>query len=277
MQRIQRFFDFYIFSNIHVGFATFSLVKITLLLYGNADNALPFFVFFSTVLSYNFIRFYRRKTMQGFFAIFFKTYQVAISVLCGIAFLGMCYFGIQLKYPVVVSLLPFFLLTIFYVLPLKFLSKSSQSLRTISGIKIVVIALCWAGVTVVVPAVYMKLPISLEILGVFVQRLLFVLAITIPFDVRDLSYDAASLKTIPQLLGIARAKRFGLVLLILFLGLSIWLNAEDPQRLRIEFFIALVSLLFLVRSREDQHAYYSAFFVEAIPILWMGLVYFLIP
>ncbi len=257
---------------MHVGFATFSLTKITLLLYGNNQNIVPFFIFFSTILSYNFIRFYRRKTMKGFLANFFEVYKKEVFFLCGIAILGIGYFGLQLNYLEVISLVPFLALTIFYVLPLKMISKSKQSLRTVSGIKIFVIAFCWAGVTVLVPVIHMKVGISWEVLGILIQRLLFVLVITIPFDVRDLSHDDTNLKTIPQLLGVSNAKRLGLFLLMLFLGLSVVLSSQDSSRLRIEFVIALIALLLLVRSGEDQQKYYSAFLVESIPILWMVLI-----
>jgi len=211
--------------------------------------------------------------MKGPFEFFLTNFKKQLFVLCGIALLGVGYFGFQLRLDEILMLVPFLLLTIFYVLPIKWLSKSKKSLRTISGIKIFVIAFCWAGVTVLIPLIHLKVSFSWDLAGVFLQRLLFVLAITIPFDLRDLEYDEANLKTIPQMLGISKAKKFGLLLLMFFLGLSILLNSEDPYRLRIEFLIALISLLFLVRSSAQQHKYYSTFFVEAIPILWFVLVF----
>ncbi len=210
--------------------------------------------------------------MKRFVVNFFEAYKKEVFFLCGVAILGIGYFGLQLDYRELISLVPFLVLTIFYVLPIKKTSKLKQSLRTISGIKILVIAFCWAGVTVLIPIVHMKIGVSWEVLGVFTQRLLFVLVITIPFDVRDLSHDDTSLKTIPQLLGVSNAKRLGLFLLMLFLGLSVVLSSQDSSRLRIEFVVALIALALLVRSGENQHKYYSAFLVESIPILWMALI-----
>ena len=40
----------------------------------------------------------------------------------------------------------------------------------------------------------------------FVHRLCFVFAITIPFDIRDLKYDSLQLKTIPTIFGEEKAR-----------------------------------------------------------------------
>jgi len=272
MRWIQHVFDFYIFSNIHVAFATFSLTKITLLSFGNEQNELPLFVFFSTVVSYNFIRFYRKSTIQSWVYDWIETNRLKIILVSMVSLIGVIYFGLNLSVKALLVLFPFMMLTLFYVLPLKILAKRTKSLRTLSSLKIFLIAFCWAGITVILPLINYEIQFSTDILIIFIRRFLFVLVITLPFDIRDLRYDDESLKTLPQLLGIEKVKKLGLLMLMLFLGLLFLRNDLTQSTLRIEFIIAIISLLLLVRAKEYQHKYYSAFFVESIPILWLLLM-----
>lgn len=271
MRWIQRVFDFYIFSNIHVAFATFSLTKITLLSFENEQNELPLFVFFSTVLSYNFIRFYRKSTIQSWIYDWIETNQLRLILVSMLSLIGVIYVGLNLSVNALLVLCPFMLFTLFYVLPLKVMTHQNKSLRTLSSLKIFLIAFCWAGITVILPLVNYKIQFSTDIVIIFMQRFLFVLVITLPFDIRDLQYDDESLKTLPQLLGTEKVKKLGLFLLMLFLGLLFLRSDLTENNLRIEFIITIISLLFLVRAKEHQHKYYSAFFVESIPMLWLLL------
>jgi len=181
-----------------------------------------------------------------------------------------CCLAFQLQLKAILSLLPFFAITMFYVIPIHKVFSSNNSLRTVAGIKIFLIAFCWAGVTVVFPILNYDIVLSTDVIIVFLQRFLFVLAITIPFDLRDLSHDDDGLKTLPQLIGVARSKKLGILFLMLFLGLEFFIN--DSNQLRITFVVSLISLFLLIRSSTNQNKYYSAFFVESIPIVWLLLV-----
>ncbi len=272
MGMILKLFNFYIFANIHVALATFSLTKVSLLFVGNEQNEIPLFVFFSTIVAYNFIRLYRKSDIKSWFSNWIDKNKIAIFSLSFISLLGMCYLILGLRLKAIISLIPFFLMTFFYVIPIGRVFSSEKTLRTISGIKIFLIAICWAGVTVIFPFIHYDIAITTDMYILFLQRFLFVIIITIPFDLRDLSHDEDTLKTIPQLVGVAQAKRLGLILLMLFLGLEILIN--DLTQLRITFLIALISLFFLIRSTTNQSRYYSAFFVEGIPIVWLLLLLF---
>jgi len=230
----------------------------------------PIFVFFSTIVAYNFIRLYRKPTIKSWFSSWIDANKIAIIILSLVSLIAMCYLSFEFKKKAMLSLVPFFLMTFFYVVPIGRFFSNNISLRTVAGIKIFIIAFCWAGVTVIFPLLNYGVPITSDVLIVFVQRFFFIVAITIPFDVRDLSHDADGLKTIPQLIGVAKSKKFGLLLLMFFLGLEFLFN--DSNQLRITFIVALVSLFLLIRSTPNQSKYYSAFFIESIPIVWLFLV-----
>jgi len=51
MRLFKKLVNFYIFSNIHVALAGFSLTKITLINFGIADGLTPLFVAFSILIS----------------------------------------------------------------------------------------------------------------------------------------------------------------------------------------------------------------------------------
>ena len=271
MRTIKQVFDFYIFGNIHVGLATFCLTKISLETYGNSNNLVPFFVLFSTIFIYNFIRLSKVSSFQHWMSYFISENKKAILILSIVSFVVILILSFSLNIKSIVSILPFGLAALFYVNPIPFKSKFPLSLRSIAFIKIFLISFTWAGVTVFFPLINYKLPIGFNELVLFIQRFLIIVAITIPFDIRDLSYDHENLKTLPQIIGLKRSKVFGLFFLMLFLGLELFKSSSDNIDLRINLIIALISMFFLIRANENQHKYYCAFYVESIPILWFFL------
>ena len=79
-------------------------------------------------------------------------------------------------------------------------------LRTIPYIKIYLIALVWCLSTVLLTATENNLVISIDVILSLISRFLFIVAITIPFDIRDIKFDALTLKTIPMLFGVEMSK-----------------------------------------------------------------------
>lgn len=270
MPVLKRFFNFYIFGNIHVALAVFCLVKITLIFYEINSNLVAWFCFFSTIASYNLIRIFRIDELQPWFFAFIRYYKLTIILLtvfsAFIAFSLIFYF----RYQTVLWLLPFVLVTFFYVNPFSVKNKK-RSLRNIGLIKLFLVAISWAGVTVIIPLVQHRIGIGFEEVIIFLQRFLFVMAITIPFDIRDATYDNERLKTLPQAIGVQKSKWLGLVFLIIFVVLEI-LKEPSPEQLGIHFLIAVFTLFFLVKATEKQNEYYSSFFVESLPMVWLLLV-----
>ncbi len=273
---IKRIFDFYIFSNIHVALAVFCLTKITLLDYDIESNLLPWFVFFSTIASYNFIRFYKIPEIQRWSFEFMKKNKKGILGLTFLSVLSIIYLSFLVKLATLLTLVPFGLFTLFYVVPIPVKKNNSLALRNVAFFKLFLIAISWAGVTVLVPLVNYDIELHSNALFIFIQRFLFVVVITIPFDIRDIKFDNANLKTLPQVIGIQQSKVVGLLFLMLFLGLEFFKNPIEVVQFRIHLVIVLLSLYFLFRAKLDQNKYYSAFFVESLPIVWLLLYIYLV-
>ena len=272
MSIFRRFFDFYIFSNIHVAIAAFSLAKITLIENQIYGNMIPVFVFFSTIISYNFIRFYKSSKIQHWLPLFISNNKNKLIGLTIISLLVVIYLSFSLNFKAIITLVPFVLLTLFYIVPFPWKKNKSVALRSIALLKLFLIATTYAGVTVLFPLMNYDVKIQNAEFITFIQRFLFIVAITIPFDIRDLSFDDSNLKTLPQVVGIRRSKVIGLIILMLFLGSEFFKNMTASS-IRICFIIALLSLFLLLKSSPRQSKYYSAFFVESIPIIWLILLF----
>jgi len=258
--------DFYIFSNIHVALTASLLVKITLLNIGISENNTAWFVFFSTLLSYNIIRFLRLNDINNWYNSWLKKHIKHLYIISILSAIALIYLTFQLRLKAVVILFPFSLATFFYVFPLK-----KYSLRNIAGLKLFLIALSWAGITVLFPLIQNYMSIRTIDWVVFIQRFLIIIVLTIPFDIRDIDYDISELKTLPQQLGVLKTKYFGLGLLIAFFTLEVFKTITEKQ-LIITLFITLISALLLWKSTIKQSKYYSAFIVESIPIVWFLII-----
>lgn len=271
MQILKQLFNFYIFSNIHVAVGTFCFVKITLLSFDIDENETALFVFFSTVLSYNFIRFMDLPKRDSDFGNWFYKNKMQLVLISFLSAIGCLYFLVNIKMIALIVLTPFVILTLFYGMKLP---KKAISLRRIPGLKIFVIAFCFAGITVLFPLVQNGIEISLQVISLFLQRLFFVILITLPFDIRDINYDSKILKTIPQLFGVKTAKYIGVFLLITILILAYFYE----QKMTVEFYItglmSLLAVVLLLFSKTNQSKYYTPFWVEALPILWYVIFVF---
>ncbi len=271
MQIFKRFFDFYINSSIHVSLAVVAMCWVT---YLNLDISVNFkllgFVFFSSVTGYNFVKYaeiaglHHRSLAQSL-----KSIQI-FSLVCGVGMVVLAFF-MPLEVWVLCGILGF--ITLLYAVPF-FLptSRSRGNLRSISGIKIYIIALVWTGVTVAIPLVAVSVEYSWDIFILGLQRFLLVLALMIPFEIRDMQVDAKSLKTLPQVRGMKAAKVIGVVWLVAFLMLEFFKDTLDSAILvnNLILVVVLGLCITLSRKRDASSDYFASFWVEGIPILWLG-------
>ena len=92
--------------------------------------------------------------------------------------------------------------------------KGKSAVREIPFLKIYLIAVVWTLVTVFWPS-YREEMLGINIIFLITSVGFYIIAATIPFDIRDLLYDHSSQKTIPQLVGVNGSKWIGIVLLII--------------------------------------------------------------
>lgn len=264
MKLYKQFFEFYINSSIHVALAVVSLCLVSFLHYDlPADINLLVFVFFGSITGYNFVKYAGVARLHH--SSLAKGLKV-IQVFSLFSFLILAWSAFKLSKEVLIWTGIFGIFTLLYALPV---FSKRRNLRTISGVKIFIIAFVWGGVTVVLPVVSAQKVLDFNVAIEFIQRFLLVLTLILPFEIRDLKYDLQQLGTIPQRVGVTQTKLFGLSLLIMLLILEFLKQKQSLDSVAALLITVVVTSILIWRSRQRQSSYYSSFWVEGIPILWL--------
>ena len=153
-------------------------------------------------------------------------------------------------------------LTLLYASPL----QKSRGLRYVPTLKIFIVALCWS----ILALFSIVQTSSVDFLLLAFKSILWVLVMMIPLEVHDITKDAPELKTLPQLLGVGNAKKTAyLILMVLALLAFITTNNEALLWIEITMLLTLGWVVFVVKKESAK--YITSFWVEAIPVLWLGI------
>ena len=273
MQVLKQLLNFYINSSIHVGLAAFALTWVTLIQFElEYDANVLYFVFYASVTGYNFVKYFgvakfHHRSLAGWLK--------AIQILSFVAFLALIYYAFMLKISTLILITLLGLITFLYaipILPQKYFIDDQKNLRQISGLKVYVIALVWTFATVIVPLINNDVEINTDVIIVSVQRFCYVLVLMLPFEIRDLNYDSLKLSTIPQKIGVKKTKLIGVFLLMLFFMLDYFKDELIGFEILATLIITFITLLFLLFSNKNQSKYYSAFWIESLPIVWLCIL-----
>jgi len=202
--------DFYIDASIHVALAVYSLYYMFVTKHHLPyDESLAYTLFYGTIVGYNIVKYATivrlnvSKTKKSFWLI------VVFSLLC---FLFLTNYSLQLPLQTLGCLSVGLVILLGYIFPF----FSNINWRSISKIKVFLVAFCWALAVVLAPIYHYNLKINAEIVTECFQVFVLVVALIIPFDIRDLKYDSKSLETIPQLVGVRKAKQLTYILLLIY-------------------------------------------------------------
>ncbi|MFT4848214.1 MAG: hypothetical protein ACI83B_000740 [Sediminicola sp.] len=269
MRLLSSVFSFYVNGSIHVAFAVLALVGTSVLEY---DLEIPFalwvFIFFGTITGYNFVKYakiagVRHRELTNSL----KSIQIFSFICFGIT----VYFAFRLSFDTVLLISGFALLTFFYAVPF----LKSKNLRSLTSMKIFVVALVWAGVTVIVPVLSIGVELNVDILLTFVQRFFIVVVLIIPFEIRDLKFDVASLRTLPQQLGVKRVKAVGIFLLLICLVFEGFKDKVSEGNFIGLLMLCILIASALISSNKQQLKYFASFWIEGIPIVWLAILFLL--
>jgi hypothetical protein len=276
MQFLKRLLDFYINSSVHVALAVCCLTWITLVDFNvGVELNFIYFTFFATITGYNFVKYFG---LAKFHHRGLASWLKYIQVFSFLSFLALCYFTLKLEIKTLLYLAGLGVVTFLYAIPFlprKYFLDKSKNLRAISGLKIYVIAFVWAITTVIIPLINENYSIDSDVIITTIQRYLFVFVAMLPFEIRDMQYDSLKLATIPQKIGIKNTKFIGIVLMILFFLMEFLKDDTTQGKVNIILIITAVMFGFLIFSNIRRQKYYSSFWVEGVPILWMILTLYL--
>lgn len=267
MRVLRAIFDFYLDASIHVALAAWCLIRVTAYTLNiSSDPYLELFLFLSTIAVYNFIKY--GVEAEKYIKVS-KPYHKAIQIFSFLCLAAAAYPALFLSSRVYGGLAGVALLVFLYAFPVL---PRSNKLRDWGLVKIAIIGLVWSISTVFIPVWQAAEQLNWDIYLEGFQRFLFVMVWMLPFEIRDLQYDDPELRTIPQRIGIRNTKTFGIIILALFMMV---IGLKDDIQLNAEIVKASIAILLLVLlevTREDQPKYYASFVVDALPLLWYGTI-----
>lgn len=270
MKELKHLFDFYVNSSIHVALSVYALTWITLIQFDiDYDKSVLYFVFFATITGYNFVKYFG---IAEFHHRSLANWLKAIQVFSFIAFFAMAYYLWQLEKHTLLLIGVLGLITFLYAIPIvpkKIFIDDQKNLRQIAGLKIYVIALVWTFTTVILPLYNSNQNLNVDVLLTSIQRFIFIIILMLPFEIRDLNYDSLKLATIPQKIGVKNTKIIGVFLLMIFFLLEYFKDEVSNNSIMTTLVITFFTLLSVVFSSKKQSKYYSAFWVESLPVLWL--------
>jgi len=131
----------------------------------------------------------------------------------------------------------------------------------------------WSITTVLAVIIEENIVLNIEVFSHFISRFLFVFAITIPFDIRDIKKDTSNILTLPILFGEKKAKIISFLAIFLFLlntTLQFQLNIINLKTLLSLFFLILIMALMIYRSSKNE--YYFSFWLESLSIMFLLVI-----
>lgn len=277
MYQLPRAARYLVYTNIFVAACTAALVHSSVVLLGLTDAHITWFTFFSTLASYNFMRLYQLLDSKGEpkapLHRWVDQHRWLIAALVFIGLTGALFQFFRFKPLTQWFIIPLGALSFLYAVRLP--GMGGRRLREVPGFKIFLIAALWAMVTVTLPAIESGAFGTMEGAVLTLERFLFIFAITLPFDIRDLPFDGPNMFTLPQRYGINGAKGIGLfallamdLIIVLEWGLGFYSLAEMLCLIAVAE-LAAVALFF---SNPERPEPYFSVGVEGLSLLWLAAV-----
>lgn len=259
--------NFYLNGSFHVSLAVFALVQMTFYFCRLPfDGVVSLMAFSGTLFSYNFIKYIdivypRRKPLT------LKLKSIIVISIVALIVGTICFLLLNQKAQLLT--LGLLMLSILYAIPI---SSSVSNLRNLAGLKVYIVCLCWATVTLIVPVFNAGLELNWDIAVKFFQRFILVLVLIGIFEIVDLQFDDDKLKTLPQTLGVKQTKWFLSLLLIPFVVIEFFKVGYQPIQAWNSLIIALLTIFFIWYASPNRTKFYTLFWVESVPIIWWLLV-----
>ena len=168
-------------------------------------------------------------------------------------------------------MLPLGFVALAYAAPVIRRKAASIRIREIALWKIFIIAGVWSGMTVILPAVDLYGLDQIHLLqswDMAIERGLFILAITIPFDIRDLINDAKkNIRTLPSVMGWKNSIVLAEFLLLLFMFL-IWSRIGYSSPLFVGYLLStVVTMIGVGLATPKRNDMYCSFWIEGTMLL----------
>ena len=271
--------NFLLYSNLLIATAAYAQVQRFRLL--DHLNGLQWInhdalaVFFGTWCIYSILRLV--KINDGSFRIPDpRVYQITshqthlLIIVTLTAILGFYYF-VLLNTGSKLLLLGFSFIALGYGIPLWF---GKFPLRQLPYLKSFIVPVVWGVIAVLLPAKQEGELMKPSTVLLFAERFLFVFAITVPFDIRDIANDRAqNIATLPVVLGVKRVINWAAVALLacavvmILLTFGVQLSSISIATCSVEIFIYIIAAVLIYASQREQHDYFYSGLIDGLMIL----------
>ncbi len=258
---------FLVFSNTWISIGASALVLMTFQFLNREPNlSLVLFVFFSTLFSYNFQRLTRLSKLKNDSPnLWVVSHEKEAKIILLVSLVGALLFNPLLSHPY--SIFPLAVLGIISFL------YSYKGLRDFPMIKIFLIASSWGVLCGIIPYLFTSIWNPISWVQSFFWIFFYILAITIPFDIRDIEIDEVEKNTLPQLVGIRGSKGLALIFLLVSL-LCIFTFSSTSQFIFFVMSYIVAGTLILQASPDKKDLYFGLLIDGHIIFQFIGVYFF---
>lgn len=281
MKLLKSIIDFYIRSSLHVAVCFVALAIVYLESY-NLGTYFGYYVFLfcSAIAGYNLIKYgliWLKQPLKS---------NITLKILTALSSAIALYLAIYFSKFAWFLLIIVCIINLLYTLPI----WKGNGLRYSPFFKLFSVAIVWSVLVVGIPQ-FLYVDTFYSFSNTEEYRMLMepdkyldqhtlkiftlVIALCIPFEIRDLKYDEENLRTLPQVLGVKTSKIMGIVLCVFYLTIIVYGNSRGLPIYSHEIIMIVVTTVAICFSDKFKSDYYASFLVEAIPLLWLGLYYLL--
>ena len=266
-------------SNIFIALCALALSVQTLILSGIQISFHPYWItlFCATLLVYNYNGAYLFKEnipskIRGKFG------RVLLGVLLVGCIVGGVISAFYLSLKTLLLMVPLGILSLAYYVPLLKKENIKKSLKQLVGLKVFLIAFVWAVATVIIPHIELSTePLNAQVGWLFMERLLFIFALAMPFDIRDMQSDSTwDVRTYPVVFGVEKTKRIAVIIMSLHL-LTVMISpfAYSPQLIFGYIIIGLASITVIEQASPQRSLFFFTYANDGM-MFWQSVLVFIL-
>ena len=284
-RQVTHLLDFILFSNLFIAICAMAQGALTyLLLDAKPDYGVLALLGCATLSLYNFSMILARpknplNSPHRRTRWIYSNYKLVLflTALSSIALIPLVF---QLSTQTIIVLVLAAIVAISYNLPLIKRANDRVGLRSLPGAKVFIISLVWTLSCVYIPIVGLEgsghLVSSSDVWILSIKRFLFITAITIPFDLRDLLQDKQyNLKTIPVILGEKKANLFCQAILAVYILLLLFFVNQVTVATVGLILVTLLTGWLIFKSGWKKDEYYYFLFLDGTLLLQFLTVFIL--
>ena len=279
-KKVKDVLDWLLYSNIFIAICAVCMVVVSRRFYPGHEVipvAYEWCIFMGTLSLYAFHRYLGIKRVQenlrsGRFHIIIKYRSHLLFYGFGSLLIAAFILFYNFSVSFILSLLPAAIISALYIIPI---FPDNRRLRDFAYIKIVLVGLIWAWVTAYVPLYESDIASSDLWLYTF-ERFLFIVAITLPFDIRDIEVDEIeSTLTIPRTIGVRMSKWIASASLIMAFSIVLYLYyfsfASNTYIMATGITYILV-LAMISKSDIERHDFYYSGLLDGSMVLYFLMI-----